>query len=60
MDDELLWEIVNALDQTWYRALAKIQAILMDDSLDDFTCIDRIVDVFESINSHCGNRHDFG
>lgn len=60
MDDELLWKIIDALDQTWFRALAKIQTILMDDSLDDFMCIDEIVNVLESVDFHCGNRHDFG
>ncbi|NBI09985.1 hypothetical protein D1641_08125 [Colidextribacter sp. OB.20] len=41
-----------------YQALSKIQKILMDDSLTDQECynkIEEIVHVFENLGSDCGN-----
>lgn len=46
-----------------YRALEEIKAVLEDDSLDDPDCfikIEKIVQIFESLGSDCGTRHDFG
>ncbi len=46
-----------------YKALCKIKAIIENDKLEDdecFTKIEEIVQVFESIGSDGGNRHDFG
>lgn len=43
-----------------YRALQKIKAIIENDSLDDFKCVEQIVCVLEDIGSDGGNRHDFG
>lgn len=42
-----------------YKTLQKIKAIIENDSLSDFECIEEIVCVFESIGSSGGNRHDF-
>ena len=41
-----------------YEALQKIKAVIEDDSLYDFECVERIVRVFEEIGSGC-IRHDF-
>ena len=42
-----------------YQALQKIKAIIDDDSLSDFMCVEEIVRVFETIGSNGGSRHDF-
>jgi len=42
-----------------YRALGKVKAIIEDDSLSEFMCIERIVCVLEEIGSGGGFRHDF-
>ena len=42
-----------------YRALEKIKAIIEDDSLSEFMCIEKIVCVLEEIGSDGGTRHDF-
>ena len=41
-----------------YQALQKIKAIIEDDSLSDFMCVEKIVCLFEQIGSDGGNRHD--
>ena len=46
-----------------YQTLAKIKAIIQDDSLSDPECfakIEEIVCALEEIGVHCGSRHDFG
>ena len=42
-----------------YGALQKIKAVIQDDSLSDFACVERIVCVFEELGSGGGCRHDF-
>jgi len=42
-----------------YQALQKIQAIIHNDDLSDFACIEEIVRVFEELGSGGGTRHDF-
>ncbi len=42
------------------RALEKIRGILADGALDDFECVERIVQVMEGLGADCGDRHDFG
>ena len=41
-----------------YRALQEIKAVIEDDSLSDFMCIEEIVCVLERIGSSGGCRHD--
>ena len=41
------------------QALQKIKAIIENDSLNDFECIESIIRIFEEMGSTCGNRHDF-
>ena len=51
------------VEQTCYRTLEQIKAVIHDDSLDDKECfmrIDDIVRAFEEIGSGGGYRHDFG
>ena len=42
-----------------YQALQKIKAVISDDSLSDFDCVERIVSIFEALGSDGGNRHDW-
>ena len=42
-----------------YQALRTIKAIIEDDSLSEFMCIEGIVRVLEQIGSDGGIRHDF-
>jgi len=42
-----------------YQALQRVQAIIQDDSLSDFMCIEEIVRLFEKLGSNGSNRHDF-
>ena len=52
--------LAESVEMQSYQTLKKIKAIIDDDSLSDFDCIDGIVRVFESIGSDGGIRHDFG
>ncbi|MCL2367672.1 MAG: hypothetical protein FWC72_01625 [Oscillospiraceae bacterium] len=52
-------QTAEIVKQYAYYALKKIKAIIEDDSLSDFDCVERIVQVFEEIGSDGGCRHDF-
>ena len=41
------------------RALERIRDILADSALDDFECVEQIVQVMETLGIACGDRHDF-
>ena len=41
------------------QALEKIKAIIKNDSLRDFECVEEIVSVLEYLGSNGGSRHDF-
>ncbi len=43
-----------------YILLDKIRAVIQDDSLTDFDCVEKIVCLFENSGISAGNRHDFG
>lgn len=47
------------VDLQCYKTLQKIKAVIEDNSLSDFDCIEEIVCILESIGSGGGNRHDF-
>ena len=49
-------EIINLQS---YKTLQKIKTTIEDDSLSDFECIEKIVQIFEEIGSGGGIRHDF-
>lgn len=54
---------VKQLECDCMAALARIRAVLVDDSLEDSACferIERIVCELEALGLDCGTRHDFG
>lgn len=42
------------------RVLERIRDILADSALDDFECVEQIVQVMETLGIACGDRYDFG
>lgn len=55
-------DTAQIINSSCYQALQKIKAIIEDDSLSDKDCfmkIEKIICVFESLGSDCGNRHDY-
>ncbi len=53
----------EVMDGVCYQAIAKIKAIIQDDSVSDRECfakIEEIVCSLEEIGINCGSRHDFG
>jgi len=42
------------------EALQKIKAVIFNDSLSDFECVEEIVYIFETLGSDGGTRHDVG
>jgi len=55
----LSFSAVEVAELESFSALQKIKAVIEDDSLSDFDCVEKIVCVFEEIGSGGGNRHDF-
>jgi len=53
-------DIQKLFTDTCYTALADIHKIISDDDLEDFHCIEQIIQIFERLGSDGGNRHDFG
>ena len=51
--------VKSIVEQQSHMALEKIKAIIHNDNLSDFDCIEEIVCVFEEIGSDGGGRHDF-
>ena len=39
--------------------LEEIHKAVCDDSLDDFGCIEKIIEIFEKNGFSCNGRHDF-
>lgn len=56
----LKFSVSELLEIECFDALKKIKAIIENDSLNDFECVEEIVCVFEKLGSGGGNRHDFG
>ena len=52
--------VTESVEMESFKALQKIKAVIENDSLSDFECIEKIVCIFEEIGSNGGNRHDFG
>ena len=52
--------LAQMLQHTCLIALDEIRAIILDETLDDFTCVEKIICIFERIGSDGGDRHDFG
>ena len=42
------------------EALQKIKAVIFNDSLSDFECVEEIVYIFKTLGSDGGTRHDVG
>ena len=56
-------DVTKIVELECYKALAKIKAILENDTLADSECfqqIEEIVCTFEELGSGGGSRHDFG
>lgn len=49
----------HAINSMAVQALDKIRAILQNDALSDFQCVEEILSVIEGLGSDGGNRHDF-
>ena len=55
--------LTEIVESESYQALQKIKAVITDDSLTDSECfmkIDEIINIFETLGSGGGTRHDFG
>ena len=50
----------GAVEMQSYYTLQKIKAVLENNSLSDFECIEKIVCIFEETVSGVKSRHDFG
>lgn len=56
-------DVTKIVELECYKALAKIKAILENDTLADSECfqqIEEIICTFEELGSGGGSRHDFG
>jgi len=43
-----------------YKALSEIHSLIKDETLSDFICMEKIVQIFERLGSDGGFRHDIG
>ena len=48
------------VEKQCFQALQKIKAVICNDSLDDFACVENIVHILEEMGTDGGARHDFG
>ena len=53
-------DMTKLFTDTCYMALADIHKIISNDDLDDFHCVEQIIQIFERLGSDGDNRHDFG
>ncbi|MCL2562990.1 MAG: hypothetical protein FWE08_03030 [Oscillospiraceae bacterium] len=58
-EDILTKAFRDIVETQCYQALQQIQAIIENDDLSDFDCVEAIVRVFEKMGSDGGSRHDF-
>lgn len=56
---ELKNVVSKIIDQLEEKMLSEIHEAVCDGSLDDFQCIEKILEVFEKNGFSCNNRHDF-
>lgn len=49
-------KIINEMEGSM---LSEIHGVICDDSLDDFGCVEKIIEIFEEKGFSCGGRHDF-
>jgi len=56
---DLQLNATEIVEMQCYQTLQKIQAIIRNDDLSDFACVEEIVRLFEELGSGGGTRHDF-
>ena len=56
----LNFNAAELVEQQCLQALQKIKAVISDNSLDDFACVENIVQILDAMGSGGGARHDFG
>ena len=49
-------KIISEMEQSM---LEEIHKAVCDDSLDDFGCVEKIIEIFEKNGFSCNGRHDF-
>lgn len=54
------FNIEKAFNEKCFELLAKIKAVIENDSLSDFECIEEVVCLFEEHSIAIEYRHDFG
>jgi hypothetical protein len=54
------YDSLDYINTTSFRTLEQIQQILLEPSMSDFDCIEKIVCLLEDLGLSCGERHDFG
>lgn len=57
--EELEYVIERKILETECSMLEEIHGTICDDSLDDFGCIEKIIEIFEKNGFSCNGRHDF-
>lgn len=53
-------KMADIVEMKCFETVKKIKAVIENDSLSDFECIEAIVCILEELGSGGGNRHDFG
>ncbi len=57
--DSMRFSDLNEICETESKKiLLQLQSVIKSE-LDDFLCVDRIVDIMEGAGYDCGSRHDF-
>lgn len=56
----LKMDTAELIEMKCYKALQIIKTTIDNDNLDDFECIEEIVNIFEEIGCKSESRHDFG
>lgn len=52
----IVYNIINRMEKT---ILSEIHKIICDNTLSDFECIEKIVEIFNENGFSCSSRHDF-
>jgi hypothetical protein len=57
--DDLKDIVGKIVDQLEKNMLSEIHEAVCNENLDDFQCIEEIMEIFEKNGFSCNNRHDF-
>lgn len=57
--DEMKKAVNKLIKEMEQSMLEEIHKAVCDDSLDDFGCIEKIIEIFEKNGFSCNGRHDF-